>query len=126
MIQNSASGATTKAVTGAAEDSKAMANPNTRPCRARGTTRWMTVCSAASTAGNSAMYSQVPAMYSHPHSRIVNKAPSRPSTITTSSMVRRGLLPSPTLPITAPPTMNPVDARAKRPPHISTENSSSP
>src|ERR671926_287641 len=52
MIQNWASGAMRNAVIGAAADSNAMANPNTRPWRGRGTTCWMTVCAAAPTEGN--------------------------------------------------------------------------
>ncbi len=55
MIQNCAIGAMRNAVTGAAADSNACAKPNTRPCRRKGTTFWMTVCSDASTAGISAM-----------------------------------------------------------------------
>jgi hypothetical protein len=51
MIQNSAIGAIRNAVIGAAADSNAIANPNTRPCLLSGTTRWMIVCSAASAAG---------------------------------------------------------------------------
>ena len=55
MIRNSASGAMRNAVIGAAAASIAAATPNTRPCRANGTTFWITVCSAASTGGTSIM-----------------------------------------------------------------------
>ena len=55
MIRNCAIGAMRKAVIGAAADSNAAANPNTRPWVVNGTTFWMTVCSAASTAGMSVM-----------------------------------------------------------------------
>ena len=55
----------------------------------------------------------MPAMYSHAHSRSVNTAPRTPITITAMSMVRSGLDPSPNLPISAPPTMNPVAPSAK-------------
>ena len=51
MIRNSAIGAMRNDVMGAAADSTAAANPNTRPWRRKGTTFWMTVCSEASTAG---------------------------------------------------------------------------
>ena len=60
MIHSSAIGAISSAVTGAAAASKVIAKPNTRPCFSKGTTRWMTVCSAASAAGISAMNSQTP------------------------------------------------------------------
>ena len=42
------------------------------------------------------------------------------------SMVRNGLDPSPNLPISAPPTMNPVAPSAKTVPHSSTGNISRP
>ena len=55
MIRNCAIGAMRNAVIGAAADSNAAANPNTRPWVVNGTTFWMTVCSAASMAGMSVM-----------------------------------------------------------------------
>jgi hypothetical protein len=55
MMRNCAIGAIRNAVIGAAADSNAAAKPNTRPCVENGTTFWMTVCSAASTAGMSTM-----------------------------------------------------------------------
>ncbi|CAH0316112.1 hypothetical protein SRABI128_04686 [Microbacterium sp. Bi128] len=54
-MTNSAMGAIRNAVIGADADSKAAANPNTRPCVSSGTTFWITVCSADSTIGISAM-----------------------------------------------------------------------
>ena len=60
MIRNSASGAIMNAVIGAAAASSVMANPKTLPWVSNGTTRWITVCSAASTAGIRIMNNQMP------------------------------------------------------------------
>ena len=72
------------------------------------------------------MYSQMPTAYSHHHSRIVNSAPRIPIAMTTSSIVRIGLRPSPHLAITRPPMMKPVEATPSTMPHHSTGKSVSP
>ena len=126
MIRNCAIGAMRNAVIGAAADSNAAANPKTRPWVVNGTTFWMTVCSAASTAGISVMYSRMPPAYSHQNSRIVKSAPSSPITMTSISIVRIGLRPSPNFAISRPPMMKPDDVTPSTMPQISTGNSSSP
>ena len=55
ITQNWAIGAIRKAVMGAAPASNVAAAPNTRPCVWKGTTFWMTVCSADSMIGTSDM-----------------------------------------------------------------------
>ena len=121
MIQNCAIGAMRNAVTGAAADSIAAANPKTRPWRWNGTTFWITVCSDASTTGMIDMYAQMPRAYSTHHSRIVKSAPSTPMPITTRSIVRIGFLPSPNFAITRPPMMKPVAVTPSTIPQTSTE-----
>ncbi len=121
-IQNSATGAMRNEVSGAAAASKVIARPKTRPCFSNGTTRWITVCSAASIAGISSMNTQMPAMNSHAQSRSASTEPTMPSTPTATSMVRTGFDPSPNRATSAPPAMKPVPAMPNTMPHISTEN----
>ncbi|WP_297008888.1 hypothetical protein, partial [uncultured Corynebacterium sp.] len=113
ITHSSASGATSRPVTGAVAASKVFAKPKTHPCFRYGTTCWITVCSAASTAGIRVITSHAPRRKSQPASRMVNRAPTTPTAAAHSNMVRTGLRPSPLTATSPPPTKSPVAATAK-------------
>ena len=126
MTQTCAMGPIRNAVIGDAPVSSICANPNTRPCSLNGTTRWMIVCSDASTTGISAVYRTNPMTRSTMDDRIGNTMQMIHSTALVSSNVRVGFDPRPLRATVRPPAMKPKLTTPKSSPHASTETSVRP
>ena len=126
IITSWAKGPTAMAVTGDAAFSTSWANPNTRPWRSKGMTRWSTVCSAASIIGMSASQTAMPTASSTIEERIVNTEHTAQQMRLPRRISRSGDRPRPLRATTRPPAIMTKLRPPHRKPQASTLTSSRP
>ncbi len=120
MTRNCVSGPIMKAVSGEAIFSIDCPNPNTRPCRSRGTTFWSIVCSHASAAGPIIIQRNIPTPTSMMLGTAVNPIQILHAATFSIKSVLTGFFPSPIRAIRSPLSMNPVLVSARITHQVST------